>query len=153
MAPLISYNYGKNDVIHLKKLIKYGYRMIVVFCIFAFCLSEIISPIITAIFTDKTSSLYDVTVMGFRIYASAFLFDGFNIFSSAMFTAFSNGKISALISFMRSLGFFIPSIMILPLFLGVVGIWIVVPLAELFTLFISIYFYKAYRIQYGYGRK
>ena len=153
MAPLISYNYGKNDVIHLKKLIKYGYRMIVVFCIFAFCLSEIISPIITAIFTDKTSSLYDVTVMGFRIYASAFLFDGFNIISSAMFTAFSNGKISALISFMRSLGFFIPSIMILPLFLGVVGIWIVVPLAELFTLFISIYFYKAYRIQYGYGRK
>ncbi len=150
MAPLISYNYGKNDTIHLKKLVKYGYRMIIVFCIFVFSLSEVISPVLTAIFTDVSSSLYDVTVIGFRIYAIAFLFNGCNIFSSAMFTAFSNGKISAFISFMRSLGFFIPIIFILPLFLNVTGIWLVVPLAEIFTLFISIYFYKACGTQYGY---
>ncbi len=150
IAPLISYNYGKNDKGNLKKLVKYGYSIIILFCFFVFCLSEVIAPFITIIFTDKTSTLYDITVVGFRIFAISFLFDGFNIFSSALFTAFANGKISAFISFMRSLGFFVPIILILPLFLKVVGIWLVVPISEVCTIFISIYCYKTFKKQYGY---
>lgn len=150
IAPLISYNYGKNDKKSLKKLINYGYRIIVLFCFCVFCFSEGIAPIITMIFTDKTSTLYNITVTGFRIFAISFLFDGFNIFSSALFTAFANGKVSAFISFMRSFGFFVPIILILPLFLGVVGIWLVVPISEVCTIFISIYCYKIYKKQYGY---
>jgi Na+-driven multidrug efflux pump len=79
------------------------------------------------------------------------LFDGINIFSSALFTAFGNGKISAFISFMRSLGFFVPIILILPLFLNVIGIWLVVPISEICTILISIYCYKTFKKQYGYG--
>ena len=151
IAPLISYNYGKNEKQNLKKLVKYGYLMIVVFCIAVFCLSETIAPFITIIFTDKTSRLYHITVTGFRIFAISFLFDGINIFSSALFTAFGNGKISAFISFMRSLGFFVPIISILPLFLNVIGIWLVVPISEICTILISIYCYKIFKKQYGYG--
>lgn len=149
-APLISYNYGKEEKENLKKLVKYGYFIIVVFCLFVFALSEVIAPIITVIFTDKTSTLYSITVVGFRIFAISFLFDGINIFSSALFTAFANGKISALISFMRSFGFFVPIILILPFFLGVVGIWLVVPISEIGTIFISAYCYKTFQKQYGY---
>ena len=148
IAPLISYNYGKDDKESLKKLVKYGYSIIILFCLSVFCLSEIVAPIITIIFTNKTSTLYDITVIGFRIFAISFLFDGINIFSSALFTAFSNGKVSALISFMRSFGFFVPIILVLPLFLGVVGIWLVVPIC---TIFISIYCYKIFKKQYGYA--
>lgn len=151
IAPLISYNYGKNEKINLKKLVKYGYCIIIVFCIAVFCLSEVIAPFITMIFTDKTSTLYDITVTGFRIFAISFLFDGINIFSSALFTAFGNGKVSAFISFMRSLGFFVPIILILPLFLNVIGIWLVVPISEICTILISIYCYKIFKKQYGYG--
>ena len=128
-----------------------SYLMIVVFCIAVFCLSETIAPFITIIFTDKTSRLYHITVTGFRIFAISFLFDGINIFSSALFTAFGNGKISAFISFMRSLGFFVPIILILPLFLNVIGIWLVVPISEICTILISIYCYKIFKKQYGYG--
>lgn len=151
IAPLISYNYGKNEKLNLKKLVKYGYRMIIIFCIVVFYLSEVIAPFITIIFTDKTSTLYDVTVIGFRIFAISFLFDGINIFSSALFTAFGNGKVSAFISFMRSLGFFVPIILILPLFLNVIGIWLVVPISEICTILISVYCYKIFKKQYGYG--
>ncbi|MEY8320095.1 MATE family efflux transporter [Lachnospiraceae bacterium 46-61] len=151
IAPLISYNYGKNEKLNLKKLVKYGYRIIIIFCIVVFYLSEVIAPFITIIFTDKTSTLYDVTVIGFRIFAISFLFDGINIFSSALFTAFGNGKVSAFISFMRSLGFFVPIILILPLFLNVIGIWLVVPISEICTILISVYCYKIFKKQYGYG--
>lgn len=150
VAPLISYNYGKNDKKSLKKLVKYGYGIVVLFCFFVFYFSEVIAPFITMVFTDKTSTLYDITVVGFRIFAISFLFDGSNIFSSALFTAFANGKVSAFISFMRSFGFFVPIILLLPLFLGVVGIWLVVPISEICTIFISIYCYKTFKNQYGY---
>lgn len=36
IAPLISYNYGKNDKGNLKKLVKYGYSIIILFCFLYF---------------------------------------------------------------------------------------------------------------------
>ena len=59
-----------------------------------------------------------------------FLFSGFNIFASALFSALSNGKISALISFLRTFVFIIGAILLLPILWGGDGIWLAIPVAE-----------------------
>ncbi|MFR5081008.1 MAG: hypothetical protein ACLTDX_24680 [[Clostridium] innocuum] len=60
-------------------------------------------PLVT-LFTDM-DSVYGIALQGFVIFAFSLLFSGFNIFSSAMFTALSQGRLSALISFSRTFGF------------------------------------------------
>ena len=58
-----------------------------------------------------------------RVYSLLFILSGFDIFASSLFTALNNGLVSAVISFLRTLVFQSGSIIILPLILGIEGIW------------------------------
>ena len=92
-----------------------------------------------------------MTCEGFRLYALFFLFCGFNIWGSSFFTALSNGGISALISFLRTLIFQVSMVLLLPVFLGIRGIWLAVVAAELFALLVTGGFFWGMRRRYHYG--
>lgn len=106
----------------------------------------VLSPTIVTIFTDDPAT-YELAAAGFRLFAINFLFSGISITSSGFFTALSNGTISAVISFCRTLGFIVLSLLILPKFLGITGAWIAIPVAEFCTLLVTgvmhfVYFWK-----------
>ena len=77
-------------------------------------------------------------------------FIGFNIFASGMFTALSNGIVSAVLAFSRSFVFMLITMIVLPLLLGVNGIWLATPVAELMALALSAFVFMKYRKRYGY---
>lgn len=152
VAPIISYNYGNDNKLELKKIIKYSIRFISVSSVALFVISILFAPNIVGIFSPRGTSVFDIGYKGFLIFSLSFLVTGVNIFSSAMFTAFSNGKISAYISFLRTFVFIISGILILPRFLGVNGVWLSVPMAESLSMIISITFIYKYKTVYGYGK-
>ena len=80
----------------------------------------------------------------------ALLFIGFNIFASGMFTALSNGVVSAILAFSRSFVFMLIPMIILPILLGVNGVWLATPVAELMAFVLSIFMFVKYRKRYGY---
>ena len=92
----------------------------------------------------------EMTVRGFMIYALSFLLCGFNIFGSSFFTALSNGLVSALISFVRTLVCQIAAVMLLPLVLGLDGIWWSVVAAELAALLLTVYCFWKFKDRYHY---
>ena len=93
------------------------------------------TPIVT-IFTHDAET-FRLAAPGFRIFAVNFLFSGLNITSSGFFTALSNGLVSAIISFCRTLVFIVLCLLILPSFLDLNGAWIAIPVAEFLTLILS----------------
>ena len=107
------------------------------------------SHIILGIFLSPGSSTFQIAQHGFYIFSLSFLIVGMNIFVSALFTAFSNGKISAFLSFLRTL-MIIAILNILPHLFGTEGIWAAVPIAELFTCVISFVLLYKYRKIYHY---
>ena len=151
VAPRISYNYGSNNVYELKKLVRYSYIIILIFSITSFVLSNFMSETLISSFTSKDSNVFNISLNGFNIFSIGFLVSGFNIFTCGMFTAFSNGKISAILSIMRTFILFIIGIIVLPQFLGVNGIWLIVPFTEFITLGLSILFVIKYSSRYMYG--
>ncbi|CEQ20888.1 multidrug efflux protein [[Clostridium] sordellii] len=153
VSPRISYNYGSRDDEQIKKLVKYSFTIISVFAIFIFVSSRSFSNVIIGMFSPKGTALYDTTLNGFMIFSFNFLVVGINIFTSGMFTAFSNGKISAMLSILRTFILFTMGIMILPKFLGVNGVWLVVPFAEFTTFIVSMIFINKYKYIYMYGKK
>lgn len=74
---------------------------------------------------------------GFSIFCASFLFCGLNIFASALFTALSNGKLSAALSFLRTFVLLAGGILVLPGIFGVTGVWLAVPVAEGIMFFLS----------------
>ena len=67
-----------------------------------------------------------------------------------MFTAFSNGRVSAIISFLRALVFESTGIVVLPIMIGISGVWWAVPIARLLGALVCLYFYKKYKPIYRY---
>ena len=67
-----------------------------------------------------------------------------------MFTALSNGVISAVLAFSRSFVFMLVTMLVLPILFGVNGIWLATPAAELMALALSAFMFLKYRKRYGY---
>ncbi len=105
---------------------------------------------LAAIFVGYDAELLAMTVHAFQLFSFSFILAGFNIFTSSFFTALSNGGISAAISFLRTLVFQLLSVLLLPLVLGLDGIWWAITVAEAFAFVISLGFLVAKRKKYHY---
>ncbi len=149
-APVVSYNYGSGNVKQLKKTVRICFRFIAGISIVVFLFSLFGKEGIAKVFAENNRNVFEITKNGFIIFSFSFLFSGCNIFSSALFTALSNGKASAAISFLRTFGFITVFLLVLPRFLEVAGVWLAVPLAELLTLMLTIYLLCRHRKQYNY---
>lgn len=139
VAPVISYNYGAGNYDRLRKIYKISIAFIFTSSILAFVLSFINGDRLVHLFTGTNEAVFEIAIHGFKIFACSFLFSGFNIFSSAFFTALSNGRLSAFISFLRTFGFIMLGLLIMPKFIGITGVWLAVPIAEVLTLWVSLY--------------
>lgn len=149
-SPLISFNYGSENHKELKGLFKKISMLIIVTSVIMLLLSFILAKPLSYIFVGYDRDLFDMTVRAFYIYAFSFLFAGINIFASSFFTALNNGKISAILSFLRT--FILPCtlVIILPQILNLDGIWATLVVAEAIAFFVSLAYLVTMRKRYHY---
>lgn len=150
MAPVIGYNYGAQNTLELKGLLKKSLKVIGVFAISMFILSELCAYPLSYLFVGYDGELMSLTLRGFLIYSFTFLFAGFAIFGSSFFTALNDGLTSAAISFLRSLVFQVAAVLIFPIFLGIDGIWFSIVAAEIMAVVMTVIFLSGKRKKYNY---
>ena len=149
-APIVGYHYGAGNRAELKGLFRKSLVIISVAGIFMLVISELLAVPLATVFVGYDAELLVLTCRGFRLYAISFAICGFNIFSSAFFTALGNGVISAAISFLRTLLFQISAVLLLPLALDADGIWLAIVAAEAAALVVTVIFTVKERKRYGY---
>lgn len=150
VAPMISFYYGEQNHDKLKKLVTISLKVIGVISLLTVVASFILTKPLVSVFARPDNPVYDLAVTGNKICTIALFFIGFNIFASGMFTALSNGIVSAILAFSRSFVFMLITMIILPIFLGVNGIWLATPAAELMALALSTSMFAKYRKKYQY---
>lgn len=150
IGPVIGFHYGAQNKDELKNLLGRCLKMIAAASVFTVIAAQIAAGPVTDIFCKGDTTLETMTTKGFHIFSIAFLFCGFNIFGSAFFTSLCNGKISAAISFLRTLLMEAGMILLLPIFFGLNGIFMAVPVTELVTLGVTTTFILTQRKKYGY---
>lgn len=150
VSPVISYNYGSQNIEQIKRLFKYCISFVLACSIIIYFWSIICGPYIIKIFSHENINVYNLAMKGLMLYNISFLFSGINIFSSALFTAFSNGKISAVISFLRTFLFLAAGLLLLPPLVGIDGAWVAVSISEGLALIMSIFFLVKYKKEYQY---
>lgn len=150
VAPMLSFYYGEKNREKLRKLMKVSLKVIGVLSLATVALSLAVTRPLVSVFARPDNPVYELAVTGNRICTLALLFIGFNIFASGMFTALSNGMVSAVLAFSRSFVFMLITMLVLPALLGVNGIWLATPAAELMAFALSLFMFRKYRERYGY---
>ncbi len=151
VAPMISYYYGEQNREKLKKLVGFSVRFIVGISVLCTVVSILATVPLVGIFTRPDSPAYELAVTGNQRCSLALLVVGLNVFASGMFTALSNGVVSAVLAFSRSFLFTVASIQIMPVLLGgVTGVWLATPVAELLGTIMAVVLLLKNRKRYGY---
>ena len=151
IAPVISYHFGAENHAELGRLYRIALKTIAWMSLITFMVTFPLARPIALLFAAESPNVVVMAVRGTFIFAGAFLLMGFNLFASGFFTALNNGKISAILSLFRTLIFLIVPLLILPPLLGVDGVWISMPLAELFSIALSIFYFKKMKSEYHYA--
>ena len=149
-APVVGFHYGAGNHDELRNMFRKSIVLMAGAGIVMFGIAELTAVPLVMIFVGYDEGLMELTVHGFRLYAISFLMMGVNVWASAFFTALGNGVVSAAISFCRTLVFQVIVIFILPLILGMDGIWLGVGAAELLALGVSIVFLVGEKKRYHY---
>lgn len=148
VSPVFSYNYGEKNYKELKKVFKISRTFILISSAIIFIISLVFSESLVAVFAQPGTNVFNIANQGFMIFSISYLITGINIFASGLFTAFSDGKTSAIISFLRTFILLIIALIILPFFFGVSGVWFAVPVAEILTVIVSVYYIRTNKYNY-----
>lgn len=152
VAPIISYKYGEKNHSQLHEILKYSLYFLTFSSVVMFGISVItIKTCVITVYVPKYRC-FNISIGGFPLYAISFIVIGFNIFASTFFTALSVGKISAIISFLRTFLFLSSAIIILPMITVEKGIWLATTVPELLGLGVSVYYLVKKRQKYGYWK-
>ena len=152
-APIIGFNYGANNKKELQNIFKKSLRIIGGVGIFLLIFSELLARPLSMIFVSYNEALLDMTIRGFRLYAISFIICGFNIYSSAFFTALNNGIVSLVLSIGRTFVFQLIAVILLPLMFELDGIWLSIIASELLALLTTIIFFIVMNKKYNYYGK
>lgn len=150
VAPVIGFHHGAQNHGELKGLFRKSITLVLCASLLLGATAFGLSQPLAALFVNSDPALLDMTVTAFRFYAIAVLFSGFSIFGSAFFTALGNGVVSASISFMRTLLLQVVSVLLLPIFFELDGVWYSLFVADFLAMLFTFFFFRAKRKQYHY---
>ena len=148
-APLVGFHFGARNRKELQSLFRKSIVLLLGAGVILTALAEAVSGPLTAVFAGYDPDLFALTLRGFRLYALSFLLMGMSVWGSAFFTALSNGLVSAVISFLRTLVFETGAVLLLPLVLGLDGIWLSGLAAEIASLAVTVGFFRRMGPRYG----
>lgn len=129
VQPIISYNYGAGNKDRVKGTF---FRLVSVTFTSMFLLGGIavIAPHIYAGIFTNNEQLADLTAQVMPVYFLGFMFFGIQTACQSTFVALGQAKVSVFIALLRKVILLIPLALILPRFMGVMGIYRAEPIAD-----------------------
>lgn len=151
IEPVISFQYGCGNHAELRALYRAALRTIAVLSALTFAVAFPLARPLARLFAEGSQAVLEMAVRGTFLFAAAFLWMGFNLFASGFFTALNDGRTSAILSLFRTLIFLLLPLLVLPGILGVDGVWLSMPTAEVLSVFLSVYYFRTLRSKYNYA--
>ena len=150
ISPIISYHFGADNRPELSNLRKKSVSAVLISSLAMFISAILLARPLASVFVGYDAALLAMTVRGFYIFSLSFLFAGLSILGSAFFTALNNGLVSGVMSFLRTLVFQTAAVLLLPIALGLDGIWLSIVVAELCAASVCVLLLVCLRKRYGY---
>ncbi|PHS40399.1 MAG: MATE family efflux transporter [Sulfurovum sp.] len=144
LTPIISKNFGAKKPERVVLFLKYAFISVLFVGVSLSAIVLIMPEMIIDMFLEqKDQSAMAIILVFLSFVWPAFLFNGSNMVISAYFTAMHKPLPSATIAFSRSLVFPVFFIVVLPIFLGDMGIYLAIPFSEFFAFLMAVLFLRS----------
>ena len=137
--PIAGYNYGAKNWLRVKNIINTSILYSSVLATIVFLLIFFYSDLIPQIFS-KDIIVSKQTPMALRFVFMALPIIGIQLIGAAYFQAIGKAKPALLLTLSRQGFFFIPLLFLLPPYIGIDGVWLSFPIADLLSTLVTIYF-------------
>ena len=144
LIPIIAYNYGARNRDRIKQTIKNGILIAVSIMACGVLVFQLFPELLLSFFSAE-ESMADMMVIGIpalRTISLSFISAGFCIIASATFQALGQGVNSLIVSLVRQLVVLLPLAFILSKIIGLNGVWMAYPIAELFAVALCVIMLK-----------
>ena len=141
MVPIIAYNYGAQKPERIHKTIRLGMVYAVAIMLVGLLVFQLIPKELLLMF-DASDAMLEIGAPALRIMSLAFVFAGIGIVSGSSCQAFGYSVYSMLISIARQIVVLIPAAYLLSLTGVLRSIWFAFPIAEIFSLILSLFFLR-----------
>lgn len=145
LQPLVSYHYGAKLIERMVGLLKIAVVTALILGGATTLLAVVFSSAIMKVFGDAPTIVRELTGNGFKHFAIGYLFLGVNMVLAEFFQSIERIRLATIIILLRSLGLFIPLLVILPMFFGEKVIWWVFPITEGITMIIIVLYLYLFR--------
>lgn len=145
LIPIISYNYGARKKERIIESVRFSLIIAVSIMIIGLCIFLTIPDKLLLLF-DASPNMLEIGVPALRIIGTHFILAGASIVLMSTYQAFGEGLLSLMVSVLRQLVVILPAAYLLMKFAGLGAVWWAFPIAELFSLSLSAFFFiRLYR--------
>jgi len=148
MAPIIGFNFGAKKYRRSAETKSYALRVTTIYFIVAFILLQLGAPYILSAFGVSQETL-TTGAKYLRIVTMFIPLLSVQIILSSYFQALGRSREATFITLLRQLILLIPLAIILPIFMGEIGLWLSLPIADLVSSLISFVLYKRETIKFN----
>lgn len=137
MQPIAGYNYGARKPDRVKRVVKLSLISATVYATMTSLLGQAFPTYVIGLF-GKEPALIRNGAYALRFVIAAVPLIGVQVVGAALFQAIGQAGPSLFLTLSREVLFFIPFVLILPGFFGLTGIWLSFPLADVFSIFVTV---------------
>ncbi|MGI9275577.1 MAG: MATE family efflux transporter [Endozoicomonas sp.] len=138
LQPLLSYNYGARNNANIRKTLGLGLKSVLILGLATVLFINLFPEAIAYVFNSENTRLISETATGLRLHLFSMFLDGLIVVAAAYFQALARSRIATIIT-VGNMVVQIPLLLILPEFLGVTGVWIALPLSNIFLAVVVVY--------------
>lgn len=138
--PIIGYNYGAKSYHRVKKALEISLIASEIVSVAAFLIFQFAPMSVVSLFGSEEGLYNEFAVKAFRIFLMLCPLTGFQTIAAVYLQAVGKPVKSAILSLARQIIFFVPTALILPVFLGVEGVLWTGPVADGLAFLLSLAF-------------
>ncbi|WP_050613697.1 MATE family efflux transporter [Bacillus testis] len=139
--PIIGFNHGAKHYHRSKKAFIYSVTAATAILLIGSTLIQLFPASFVGLFNNDPT-LTQMAVEGMKIFLFTLPILGISVVGPNYFQSIGKAKISLFLSLLRQVLLFIPFLFILPRFMGLKGIWFVMPISDTITAAITLYFLR-----------
>lgn len=139
--PIISYNYGARQDARVRQALHVSLLTAVISGIVITLLLAAGSGAVVNLFLDPAAPAYTIAVDGLPYFATCAIFFAVNIAFIGYYQSIEKAATSTIYTLLRGAIFLVPSFLLLPRVIGIPGLWLAIPSAEILTCVVIVIIY------------
>ncbi|MBM7602532.1 putative MATE family efflux protein [Metabacillus crassostreae] len=147
LQPMISYYHGAKEKGRIKESVLIGEKAAFILGAILLLIGLAAAPLLVSLFGLESNDVRNLAVDGIRLFFIGYLFLGFNFVYMTYFQSIMNIRPSIIIILLRSFVFILFFLWLLPKFIGIAGVWLALPLAEMLVALLLVLFTRKHVLE------